>query len=192
MILIDIFDRARAVTAHEVAEREGLRPRQRGTRWWVRCPLHSDGAENTASLCLYSDGGWYCFGCGKGGQDGTSLFAALRGITQLEAARLLTELSPDQRPAKPANQARRLRRLLEGHRIRRQIELSDVIHGAQAVMDAIQERAPTWDACWDDPLFVAALEARSAAVIEYEQLALASPEELLQMAVRNEVNERSA
>ena len=167
--MTDIFDRARSITAREVAEREGLRPQQRGVRWWTCCPFHSDGAENTPSMCFYPDGGWYCHACHAGGQDGASFLAAIRGISQLEAARDLIGLNPDQCTAKPANQGSRLRRLLKDHRIRKQLALCDVMHDAQSVIDAVQERAPSWDACWGDALFIAALEARSAAEIEYEQ-----------------------
>lgn len=82
----NLFDRARTVTAREVAEREGIQLHQQGTRWWACCPLHG---ERTASLMFDDDGGWHCFGCGAGGADGTSILAALRGIRQGEAARLL-------------------------------------------------------------------------------------------------------
>ena len=109
----------------------------------------------------------------------------------MEAARELTGTSHGEYTSAPKHGCR-LRRLLEERRIRNQLALCDVMHGAQAVLDATQERAPNWNACWSDPLFVAALEACSAAEIEYEQVGLATPEELLQMVVRDEVNERSA
>jgi hypothetical protein len=46
----------------------------------VRCPLHADGMERTPSLHVYDgDAGWYCFGCGVGG-DVISFAAALWGL----------------------------------------------------------------------------------------------------------------
>ena len=186
--VINVFDAARVISAREVAEREGLRLQRRGSRCWACCPLHD---EKTASMAFYEDGGWHCFGCGACGSDGASFLAAVRSISQFEAARTLTGLNREECARAPKS-GQRLRRLLEGNRIRKQVEMCDVIHDARAIIDDIQDRASNWDACWDNPLFVAALDARSAAEIEYEQLALASPEELLRMAVINENNERSA
>jgi hypothetical protein len=54
------------------------------------CPLHDD---KTASFVVYSDGHFYCYGCGAHG-DVTHLCAALQGITIAEAARKLNYGSP--------------------------------------------------------------------------------------------------
>ena len=59
----------------DVALREGIRLRQKGSRAWACCPLHG---EKTPSLCFYPDGRWYCFGCHRGG-DAVDFLAALRG-----------------------------------------------------------------------------------------------------------------
>ena len=88
---VNLFDQCRHISAVEVAQREGLSLRQRGNRMWMCCPLHN---EKTASLCLYEDGGWHCFGCHTGGSDGTSFLAALRKISQSEAARILIGNTP--------------------------------------------------------------------------------------------------
>lgn len=45
-----------------VAERYGFTPSRAG---FITCPFHN---EKTASLKIYPDGrGWYCYGCGAGG-----------------------------------------------------------------------------------------------------------------------------
>jgi hypothetical protein len=46
----------------------------------VRCPLHAGGEERTPSLHAYDgDGGWYCYGCERGGTI-IDLAAALWGL----------------------------------------------------------------------------------------------------------------
>ena len=50
------------LTMKDVALLYGFEPNKKG---FIKCPFHG---EKTASLKLYSgDKGWYCFGCGKGG-----------------------------------------------------------------------------------------------------------------------------
>lgn len=49
------------VSARAAAERYGFTPNWAG---YICCPFHG---ERTASLKLYEDGGWYCFGCHAGG-----------------------------------------------------------------------------------------------------------------------------
>lgn len=51
------------VTMDAVARHYGYEPGRSG---FIRCPFHS--GDRTASLKIYSgQGGWHCFGCGKGG-----------------------------------------------------------------------------------------------------------------------------
>ncbi len=58
----DLASRVRAlVSARDAAERYGFTPNRAG---YICCPFHS---ERTPSLKLFPDGGWHCFGCGKGG-----------------------------------------------------------------------------------------------------------------------------
>lgn len=83
--MTDAFDKAREVSALDVAQREGLPLHRRGARWWAACPLHG---EKTPSMCFYPDGRWYCFGCHEGG-DAVTLYAALHGATAVEAAQAL-------------------------------------------------------------------------------------------------------
>lgn len=49
------------VTAQRAAEFYGYHPNRMG---YICCPFHN---EKTASLKLFPDGGWKCFGCGAGG-----------------------------------------------------------------------------------------------------------------------------
>lgn len=45
-----------------------LTGREIGREGKVRCPFHGDGEERTPSLhCYDDDGGWFCFGCERGG-----------------------------------------------------------------------------------------------------------------------------
>ena len=79
------FDLARRISAADVARREGLSLHRKGAKEWACCPLHG---EKTASLCFYEDGRWYCFGCHQHG-DAVDLYAALHGVSSLDAARAL-------------------------------------------------------------------------------------------------------
>lgn len=81
--MTDIFaETRRLVTTREVAELNDLHPNPGG---FICCPFHD---ERTPSLKLYRDGGWKCFGCGKGGSviDFTCL---LYEVSPLEAVRQL-------------------------------------------------------------------------------------------------------
>lgn len=58
----DLAQRVRElVPAREAAERYGFTPNRAG---YICCPFHN---ERTPSLKFFQDGGWKCFGCGKGG-----------------------------------------------------------------------------------------------------------------------------
>lgn len=65
------------LTMRQVAERYGLK----ATRNTCLCPFHH---EDTPSLHLYKDG-FYCFGCGAGG-DVITFVAKLCGLSNREAA----------------------------------------------------------------------------------------------------------
>lgn len=83
--MIDVFDEARRlVSAREVAEMNGFHPNRSG---FICCPFHR---EKTPSLKFYPDGGWKCFGCGKGGSS-IDLMAALYDLAPLEAVRRLND-----------------------------------------------------------------------------------------------------
>jgi len=48
------------LSMHEVVEHYGFTQNRAG---FISCPFHS---EKTASLKIFKDGGWKCFGCGRG------------------------------------------------------------------------------------------------------------------------------
>lgn len=81
--MVDVFaDARRLVSAREVAELNGLRPDRSG---FIVCPLHR---EKTASLKLYENGSWHCFGCNRGGSS-IDLVAALYDLSPLDAVKKL-------------------------------------------------------------------------------------------------------
>lgn len=81
----DVFAEARRlVSAREVAERDGFHPNRSG---FICCPFHH---EKTASLKLYPNGTWHCFGCDKGGSS-IDFAAALYNLSPLDAVRRLNE-----------------------------------------------------------------------------------------------------
>lgn len=80
----DIFAEVRdQVTAQEAAERYGVEVR----RGWTKCPFHG---EKTASLKFYQNGGFYCFGCHRGGSS-IDFVSNLFSITPLEAVKKINE-----------------------------------------------------------------------------------------------------
>lgn len=103
---LSVFARCRGIPAREVARREGLVLRPRGSRHWALCPLHG---EKTPSLMFDEQGRWHCFGCGRGG-DAVALLSALRGISPLEAARQLAGEGPQHKAdPRPAGRAQALK-----------------------------------------------------------------------------------
>lgn len=80
----DIFGQCRAaIPAAKAASFYGYEPTSAG---FISCPFH--GTDSTASLKLYGNGSWYCFGCHKGGS-AIDFTAALFGLSPLEAVRKL-------------------------------------------------------------------------------------------------------
>lgn len=72
-----------AVPMEEAAERYGLAPDRRG---WCCCPFHN---EKTPSFKIYpGTGGFYCFGCGLGG-DVLTFAELMFHLSPVEAARRL-------------------------------------------------------------------------------------------------------
>lgn len=80
----ELFSRiVQAVPMQAAAERYGLSPNPHG---WCCCPFHS---EKTPSFKIYPGmGGFYCFGCGAGG-DVVSFAEKLFGLSPAAAARRL-------------------------------------------------------------------------------------------------------
>ncbi len=176
---MSVFDRVREVPAWQAAERQGVRLKKSGSRWWACCPLHG---EKTSSLCFYPEGSWYCFGCHKGG-DAVRLYQEYLNLDALDAAvRLAQDFGipiPDDRearaPVKPRATAYHLTRELERRRGEEWSYLCDGLHRARAILEKYS--VPS-DAAWDSPEFVTALKAQSYANQRLDWLWQASYEEL--------------
>lgn len=87
-----IFDRVKAIPTPEVfsaffASAELKRDGSSG-RLATHCIGHE---EKTASLKIFDDGGWKCFGCNKGGSNIDLIIAARLASTPLEAAKLIAD-----------------------------------------------------------------------------------------------------
>lgn len=101
----DIFEAVRQlVPTRAAAELYGFHPNRAG---YICCPFHN---EKTASLKLYDDGGWHCFGCGAGGSS-IDFTARLQELSPVEAVKRLNEdfrlgLSADRPPGRRVAQQR--------------------------------------------------------------------------------------
>lgn len=147
---MQVFDVARDIPASTIAGRAGLTLQQKGLRYWACCPFHN---EKTASLCFFPDGGWKCFGCGRGG-DATAFAQELYHIPALDAAHMIVK---DYRLRVSPRSMDVFR--WRNDRIQR---LQRIRKDADALL-----RAPTWTAehaeqAFDDPMFTAAIRAREA------------------------------
>lgn len=109
------------LTMEEVVRRYGYAPGRNG---FLRCPFHS---ERTASLKLYpGQGGWHCFGCGKGGSV-IDFVMELFGLTLQQAClRLNTDfglgLTGDQPDRKALQAAQRRAKEAEERRAQEEAE----------------------------------------------------------------------
>jgi hypothetical protein len=97
--MADIFAEVKnRVTYEELNNIMGWRSTLRGNKLWIHSPLNPN--DKTPSLCEYLSGGWKCFSTGYGGSDVTSLYAKVKNIKQIEAARelaVLFHISRDER-----------------------------------------------------------------------------------------------
>lgn len=80
-----------SITMRQVVEHYGFPIIRKGKTNFIRCPLHAGGSERTPSMIIY-DGfrGFYCRGCGQGG-DVTKFVELYEGVTQKEAAMMLSK-----------------------------------------------------------------------------------------------------
>lgn len=83
------FEACKAVPSSQVARHAGIELQSDGNRAWAICPLHN---EKTPSLLFDASGRWHCFGCNKGG-DAVDLYAALYGVSAIEAAAAVMQIS---------------------------------------------------------------------------------------------------
>lgn len=160
-----LFDSVAHISAVDAAERAGIHLVRKGGSYWCCCPLHG---EKTPSMKFYGDtGGWYCFGCHKGG-DAVSLYAELYHLEPVDAAKALAgafgvpveDIAPAGPPAKPKPTAHDLEYVAERHYAARWSALCDELHEADAVLVRLHALG---QADWDNPIFVSALRLRSGA-----------------------------
>ncbi len=164
-------------SAHDVLALVGVPVIERGRRSWACCPIHG---EKTPSLCIYEDGRWHCFGCHAHG-DAVDLYAALYNLAPGEAARELAGKlgitdEPGRYHAPRQRWDRSFRRRTRAEIERRRSQVYGVF--ADAARRAEDDAARLAD--WDNPAFVAALRAKSAAEIECEQALLADEADLFE------------
>ena len=114
----DIFGEVKArVSCLDAARRYGFEPNRSG---FLCCPLHG---ERRPSMKVYDgDRGFYCYGCGQGG-DAVTFISKLFALDSLGAVRRLNEdfhlgLSLDRPPtAEESVQAQRRQRVTEARRM---------------------------------------------------------------------------
>jgi hypothetical protein len=78
------------VTYEELDNIMGWRYTRRGDRLWIHSPLNAN--DKNPSLCQYQGSGWKDYSTGYGGSDVISLFAKVKEIKQIEAARELASI----------------------------------------------------------------------------------------------------
>ena len=89
----DLFRRCRLIPASEAARRLGMKLSSGRLRRFALCPIHGDSRP---SMMFDLAGRWHCFGCGRGG-DAVDLYALVKGIRPIDAARELLGLEPEVR-----------------------------------------------------------------------------------------------
>ncbi len=163
-----------AMTLLEVAHACNLHTLQKGGKHWACCPLHG---EKTASLCLYPDGRWYCFGCHAHG-DAVELYRAMQGVSMSEALRVVKGESKPSKPTKRTPTAYDLRKACEAWKSDQWRQACDKLHGARATMDSLTEAYGK--AVQDMPPFWEAVETNAHANDRLNHLEHISPSEMIQ------------
>jgi hypothetical protein len=154
------------IPAADIARAAGIKLKQNGRREWACCPFHG---EKTPSLMFDAAGRFHCFGCGADG-DGIDFYGRLYHIEDVKtAAERLAQLfnrsfdssakyTPPPRPPEVI-----LKEKVDAWYDFEWGKACKARHRAQADMDAIQARMPSFNACWDSPAFCIALKTRSVA-----------------------------
>ena len=151
----------------QVARSAGLELRQRGGKYWARCPFHS---ERTPSFAIYPDGrGWYCFSCHRGG-DAAALYQQLYGVPIRDALRAVGKDEATFAPVRSAGEE--LRRKCERWRDARWDAACRELHASNAAL---------WECTHDDDALWDAIEARERAARLLDELEKASPRDLVAM-----------
>lgn len=153
--------------ALQVAQSAGLVLRQRGGKYWARCPFHN---ERTPSFAVYPDGrGWYCFACHRGG-DAAALYQQLYNVSIKDALRAVGKDELAFAPVRSAGEE--LRRKVERWRDAQWNAACHVLHQSEAVLEAhTTDDAALWDT----------VETREQAARLLDALEQASPRDLVAM-----------
>lgn len=183
---MSVFDAVRDISARDAAERAGLAIQPKGARSWARCPA---SGERTASLCLYPDGGWYCFSCSAGG-DSVALYAHIFALSSLDAARRLAEDFNIQTEGKlsgpPKPTVGHLRRALKAWKAKRLEELKEGQYIAEAMIRG--RAAALGEHAWENERFIRGMALRLWYGKEIDALESASIDELAELAASGGTN----
>ena len=167
------YDLVQRISAVEVARRIGMQISKKGSHWWMICPLHK---EKTASFCFYDNGGWYCFGCKRGGNDGISFYGALFNVSYSDAAnKFVVQNSSHTGPAYNKS-SQMARKLLLNWRDDQMRKLKSAYNRADMVASFFHD-----ESAWDEATFVYALCARSAASARISELESANMTQLISL-----------
>lgn len=158
---MNLFESVKGIPAYEAAERNGMHLKSNGSKYWACCPIHG---EKTPSLCFYPDGGWYCYGCHKGG-DTITLYMELYSLDHYDAAvRLAGDFGiavNDDAPVpvqQPKGNAYHLERALDRYKSQLWQKHCDTVHKANAVL--LKYGKDTIDTAWETPEFIGAMIAK--------------------------------
>lgn len=185
-----IFDAAKGIPASEIAQQAGAHLQRKGSRQWCCCLLHR---ENTASMCFYPDGTWYCHGC-KAGGDSVDLYAALHHVTPLQAAQEITQrhsLTFDTRPQAKQPTARDLQVKAEAWQERKAAKYIAAKDAAAHRMDEIRATAKGIEFL-DNPAFLEAQEEFDAMSTLLMNLDAATAQQIIAEMARESEGGRNA
>lgn len=159
--MANLFELVKGIPAYEAAERNGIYLKRNGSKYWACCPLHG---EKTPSMCFYPDGGWYCYGCHRGG-DTITLYKELYSLENYDAAcRLAGDFGimiPEREEVvvqKPKGNAFHLEQVLDRYKGQQWDKFCSMLHKANAVLKKYDRR--TMDTAWDTPEFLGAMIAK--------------------------------
>lgn len=159
--MANLFELVKGIPAYEAAERNGIYLKRNGSKYWACCPLHG---EKTPSMCFYPDGGWYCYGCHRGG-DTITLYKELYSLENYDAAcRIADDFGiqiPDHEEVvvqKPKISVFHHEQVLDRYKSRQWDKFCSILHKANAVLEKYDRR--TMETAWDAPEFISAMIAK--------------------------------
>lgn len=151
----DFYIIRNSIPMRRVAEYYSLKINHKG---FIKCPFHGSGTERTPSLQIY-DGfrGFYCRGCGTGG-DVTKFVELYEGVSQKDAALLLSERFnvpvsdngevPQEIHAKAMEAVSKINGELDHQsQIRTELrQIATMMHGYRSLVDGMVPFSNDW--CW--------------------------------------------